>query len=192
MTPIDELEVKARVDDPSSLARALGAAGARLVFRGTMSDRRFDKDGTLEARDEVVRLRVYRPVGNAGGWGVLGWKGPVGARAGYRHRAEAETRVDDAEAALVLLERLGLTVSLRIDREIEQYQLGDAVLRVERYPGMDTLIEVEGPPDAIERATAATGLPRQAFLPESLPYFVAEYERRTGRRARLAASDPQS
>jgi len=192
VTRIDELEVKARVDDPPTLARALVAAGARLVFRGTMHDRRFDREDTLEVRNEVVRLREYRPAGGAAGWGVLGWKGPVGARDGYRHRAEAETRVDDPAAALVLLERLGLTVSLCIDREIEQYELGDAILRVERYPGMDTLIEVEGPPAAIERAIAATGMPRPAFLPESLPHFVAEYERRTGRRARLAATDPQA
>ena len=190
MTHVDELEVKARVDDPAALVRALGSAGARLVFRGTMSDRRYDRDGTLEARDEVVRLRLYQPASGEPGWGVLGWKGPVGARGAYRHRAEAETVVADAAAAAELLERLGLSVSLRIDRDIEQYGLGEAVLRLERYPGMDTLLEVEGPPDAIERAIAATGLPRAAFLPESLPHFVHDYERRTGRRARLAAGDP--
>lgn len=189
MSPSDELEVKARVDDPAAVARALAAAGARLVFRGAMSDRRFDRDGTFEARDEVVRLRLYRPAGGEAAWGVMGWKGPVSDRGGYRHRAEAETRVDDPEAALVLLERLGLAVSLRIDREIEQYEMGDAVLRLERYPGMDTLIEVEGPPAEIERAIRATGLPRAAFLPQSLPHFVAEYERRTGRAARLAAPE---
>lgn len=190
MTPVDELEVKARVDDPAALGRALGAAGARLAFLGTMSDRRYDRDGTLEARDEVVRLRVYQPADGAAGWGVLGWKGPVGARDGYRHRAEAETRVADADVAADLLERLGLQVCLRIDRDIEQYTMGEAVLRIERYPGMDTLIEVEGPPGAIERAIEATGLPRSAFLPESLPHFIADYERRTGRRARLAVTDP--
>ena len=190
MTPVDELEVKARVDAPAALVRALDAAGARLVFRGTMSDRRYDQNGMLEARDEIVRLRIYQPSDGAAGWGVLGWKGPVGPRDTYRHRPEAETRVTDAEVAAELLERLGLAVSLRIDRDIEQYTLGEAVLRIERYPGMDTLIEVEGPPAAIERAIAATGLPRTAFLPESLPHFVADYERRTGRRARLAATDP--
>lgn len=185
MTQIDELEVKARVDDSAALARALAAAGARVVFRGTMSDRRYDRDGVFETRDEVVRLRVYQPRDGTA-YGVLGWKGPVGDRGGYRHRAESETRVEDAAAAALLLERLGLEVSLRIDRDIELYELGEAVMRVEHYPGMDTLIEVEGPPAAIEDAIKATGMPRDAFLPESLPYFVAAYERRTGRRARLA------
>src|SRR5437762_1006540 len=38
----------------------------------------------------------------------------------------------------------------------------------------------------IEHAIAATGLARDRFLPESLPYFVAQFEARTGRAALLA------
>ena len=188
--PSDELEVKARVENPDALARALAAAGAALVFQGEMTDRRYDRGRSLEARDEVLRLRVYRPVDGGGGaaYGVLAWKGPVSTRGAYRHRAELESRIADPDAALALLQRLGLEVTLRIDRTITQYRLGAAVLRVERYPAMDTLLEVEGEPAAIERAIAATGLPRERFVPESLPYFVRAYERRTGRRAELAAA----
>lgn len=185
--PVDELEVKARVDDPQALAAALGAAGAALTFEGEMIDRRFDRAGTFAAGDQVVRLRTYRPAGGSP-HGVLGWKGPVSLRGAYRHREEIETPVADPGACLALLERLGLDVTLRIDRVVTQYRLDGAVLRVERYPAMDVLLEVEGEPAAIERAIKATGLPRERFLPESLPYFVEEYERRTGRRAELAGS----
>jgi hypothetical protein len=66
------------------------------------------------------------------------------------------------------------------------YRLGGAVLRLEWYPEMDVLLEVEGAPGAIERAIAATGLDRERFVAESLPYFVAQYEARTGRAAVLA------
>ena len=181
----DELEVKAQIDDPEALERALAAAGAELVFRGAMIDRRFDQGGRLESRDEVLRLRLYRPADGAPSHGVLGWKGPTSHRGEYRHREEIETPVTDADAALGVLDRLGYAVTLRIDRTISQYRLGAAVIRLERYPAMDTLLEVEGPPADIERAIAATGLPRDRFLPQSLPYFVAAYERRTGRRAEL-------
>jgi hypothetical protein len=51
---------------------------------------------------------------------------------------------------------------------------------------MDVLLEVEGEPAEIERAVAATGIARERFLAESLPYFVAAFERRTGRAALLA------
>ena len=182
----DELELKARIDDPEAVRRALIAAGAELTYRGAMLDRRFDRKERLRSRDEVVRLRVYHPADHAREWGVLGWKGPVGKKDGYRHREEWETRVDDPRAALVVLRRLGYKIVLRIDRAVEQYRLGAATLRLEWYPAMDVLLEVEGAPDEIERAIAATGLPRELFLPESLPYFTDEYEKRTGKAARLA------
>ncbi len=187
----DELELKARVDDPDALRQALLATGAELVYCGDMLDRRFDRKEHLRKRDEVVRLRVYHPADQSAEWGVLGWKGPVGKRDGYRHREEWESRVDDPRAVLVVLRRLGYKTVLRIDRSVEQYRLGEATLRLEWYPAMDVLLEVEGPPQDIERAIAATGLPREAFLPESLPYFTEAYEQRTGRPARVSRRDSQ-
>ena len=117
---------------------------------------------------------------------MLGWKGPVSERAGYKHREEWETRVDDPRAALVVLRRLGYKICVRIDRAVEQYRLGEATLRLEWYPAMDVLLEVEGTPAAIEAAIGATGMPRTDFLAESLPYFVRVYEARTGREARVS------
>ncbi len=182
----EELELKARVEDPDGLRRALLAAGAELVYRGAMMDRRFDRRGRLERRDEVVRLRVYHPHDRSTEWGVLGWKGPVRRRGDYRAREEWESHVDDPKAALVILRRMGYKICVRVDRAVEQYRLGDATLRIEWYPAMDVLVEVEGTPEAIERAIAASDLPRDAFLPESLPYFTAAYEKRTGRVARVS------
>jgi adenylate cyclase class IV len=182
----EELELKARVENPDALRKALLAAGAELVYRGAMMDRRFDRRGRLERRDEVVRLRVYHPADKSREWGVLGWKGPVQRRGEYRLREEWESRVDDPKAVLVILRHMGYKISVRIDRAVEQYRLGEATLRLEWYPAMDVLLEVEGQPEAIERAVTATGLPREAFLPESLPYFTAAYEERTGRVARVS------
>ena len=184
--PLEELEVKALVEDPDALRAALEHARAVREFSGEMLDRRFDRGGRLAKRDEVLRLRVFRPDDGAREYGMLGWKGPHARRGAYRQRAEVEARVADPGTILLILERLGYAESLRIERRVEVYRLGDAVLRIEWYPAMDVLLEVEGTPTAIERAIAATGLPRDKFLPESLPYFVAAYERRTGHPARLA------
>jgi adenylate cyclase class IV len=183
---VDELEVKALVEDPDALRAALVRAGAVLEFRGDMLDRRFDRHDRLADRDEVLRLRVFRPADGAPAYGVLAWKGPHSKQGRYRHRAEAEARVADPESVLAILERVGFAVLQRIDRRVEVYRLGQAVLRLEWYPDMDVLIEVEGEPAAIERAIAATGVARERFLAESLPYFVAAFERRTGRAALLA------
>jgi len=182
----EELELKARVENADAVRRSILAAGAELVYSGAMMDQRFDRKGRLERRDEVVRLRVYHPADKSPEWGVLGWKGPVQRRGEYRMREEWESRVDDPKAVLVILRHMGYKISLRVDRAVEQYRLGDATLRLEWYPAMDVLLEVEGQPDAIERAVTATGLARDAFLPESLPYFTAAYEKRTGRVARVS------
>lgn len=182
----EELELKARVDDPDAVRQVLVQAGAELVYRGTMMDRRFDRRGRLGRRDEVVRLRVYRPADRSPEWGVLGWKGPAHRKGEYRAREEWESRVDDPKATLVVLRRLGYRIVLRIDRAIEQYRLCDATLRLEWYPAMDVLLEVEGAPENIEQAIGATGMRRDAFLPESLPYFTKAYEARTGRIARVS------
>ena len=181
----DELEVKARVTDVPALEASLAGAGAVVEFQGEMADHRFDRDGELTGRDEMFRLRVYRPA-HGPVRSELGWKGPVGARGEYRHRAEVEITVGDDAAALELVRRLGFSETQRIERSVTVYRLEGAMLRLERYPDMDVLMEVEGEPDAIERAIRATGLPRLEFRAESLPEFVARFEARTGRRARLA------
>src|SRR5947199_347239 len=126
------------------------------------------------------------PADGSPAYGVLGWKGPPSQRGRYRHRAEAEARVAAPDSVVTILEQLGYAVSVRIDRRVEVYRLGQAVLRLEWYPAMDVLLEVEGEPSEIEHAIAATGLARDRFLPESLPYFVAQFEARTGQAALLA------
>ncbi len=88
---VDELEVKARVDDPAALRAALVRAGAVLEFRGDMLDRRFDRGDRLADRDEVLRLRVFRSAAGTPAYGVLGWKGAHSKQGPYRRRPEAET-----------------------------------------------------------------------------------------------------
>ena len=186
--PADELELKARIEDPAAVRRAMRRAGARLEFRGRMIDRHYDRGGELAARDEVLRLRMYLPANGrrrADG-AILAWKGPASVRGEYRHRSELEIELPDSESALTLLEALRFAVVMTIDRRVEIWRLGSAMLRLEQYPKMDTLLEVEGPPRSIERAVRATGLARAHFLTQSLPYFVAAYERRVGHPARLA------
>jgi len=181
----DELELKARVDDPTALETAIVAAGAEPVFRGEMIDRRYDRNGKLEKGDEVLRLRVYKPEAGPE-FGVLGWKGPATVRKGYKHREEHESQLAQPKAARQILKNLGYEIVLRIDRKVAEYRLGAATIRIEWYPAMDVLVEIEGEPEAIENAVRATGLSRDRFLPEPLPHFIAAYEQRTGRTARLA------
>ena len=184
----DELELKAVIPDPDALRRRLRAAGGRVRFRGRMSDRRFDRGSELAAQDEVLRVRTYH---RADGHheAVLGWKGPVRrSREGYKQREEIEFPIaeDGTTLPLSFLSALGFEVVHAIDREVEIYELAGATVRLERYPDMDTLLEVEGLPNEIETAIRLSGIKRDAFSAESLADFVRRFEARTGRPAVLA------
>jgi adenylate cyclase class IV len=185
----DELELKAVVPDPAALRARLADAGATRGFRGLMSDRRYDRDGTLVGCDQMLRVRSYRPADGPPRC-ELAWKGPIGRSAeGYKRRAEltSEARPAPDEPDLIL-EALGYRVIHTIDRWVEVWSLAGADLRLEWYPRMDVLLEVEGTPAQIEAAVLATGLPRDAFTADALFDFVRRYELRGGTAA-LAVAD---
>jgi predicted adenylyl cyclase CyaB len=183
-----ELELKARIDDAARCRARLEAAGARLALEGRMVDRRYDlPDDALAARDEVLRTRqVTHADGRVDG--SLDWKGPTRTVDGYKAREERSAAAD-VEGVCTILERLGYLRVREVEREVAVYEIGGATVRFERYPRMDTLAEVEGTPEAMERAIGAMGLPRDAFSAARLTTFVADYERRTGHRAALSARE---
>jgi adenylate cyclase class IV len=184
-----EVELKGVFTDDAAATtarRALEGAGATLTFEGRLEDRRYDTpDRTLALRDYVLRLRVYRDGARRVERSSLDFKGPTGYADGYKVREEQSLSTDDPDALARILELLGYVVTREIDRQIAQFEHAGAIVRFERYPRMDTLVEVEGAPEAIERAILALGVPRANFTSERLPDFVMRFEVRTGQRAAL-------
>ncbi len=184
---IEELELKAVVPDVDELRTRLHGAGARLLRTGTMSDRKFDRIGELAVRDEVLRIRSsnFTPGGPEA---HLDWKGPTRvAEGGYKVRTEIECPIAGSPNQMEqILNALGYQLVFAIDREVEYYQVHGALLRLERYPHMDDLLEVEGEPESIEAAIGASGIPRSEFTADALADFVARYELRTGEIARVS------
>ena len=183
-----EIEVKSVVDDLDARRRRIVEHGAALVFEGRLEDRRYDTpDQVLTARDEVLRVRTYWRDGRPDT--ALEWKGPRLIENGYRVRDEQSVTSGSLETLELILMRLGYRVTKAIDRHIVQFELHGAVIRFERYPRMDDLVEVEGEPAAIERAIIALGMTREGFTGDSLASFTERYERRTGTSAALADAD---
>lgn len=179
-----ETELKAIVPDEDECAARLLNAGARLVSQGRLEDRRYDyPDRRLTMRDVVLRLRVSRTGTNTSA--TLDLKGAASYEAGYKHREETSVPIGNAGQMAGILTALGYVVTRAIDRDVRVLQLGRATLRFERFAHMDTLLEVEGPEEAIEAAIAASGLPRESFTPDRLYMFVQRFEARTGQRAAI-------
>ncbi len=185
-----EWELKAIVPDWDALLERLCSQGAVLEFEGRLEDRRYDTESLdLLARDHVLRLRAYRDLNGTVVRSSLDFKGATERRGGYKVREERSTSIDDPGTLAVILEQLGYQLTLAIDRVIVQLTLHGAVIRLERYPRMDDLVEVEGTPQAIEAAILATGISREAFTAASLATFMALFEERTGTAA--AVSDAE-
>ena len=183
-----ETELKAVVPDESACLARILAAGAIPVSDGRLEDRRYDyPDRRLTMKDLVLRLRVQwnGTASNA----TLDWKGAATFEGGYKHRDETSLRIGDPAQMASILEALGFEVTRAVDRNVRVLQLGDATVRFERFPRMDTLLEIEGPESAIEEAIRVSGLPREAFIADRLYQFVQRYEARTGQRAAICDAE---
>jgi len=179
-----EVELKAVVADLAATRKRIEKAGARLTYEGRLVDRRYDMESReLADHDEVLRVRRYESGGSAKTY--LDWKGRTETQGPYKMREEISTLVDDFAATELILDKVGFIVTMEIDREIAQYELGSAMIRFETYPRMDVLVEVEGTPEAIEQAIEALGMARGEFTSERLPTFVSRFEKRTGVRAAI-------
>ncbi|MEO8199180.1 MAG: hypothetical protein ABI679_01540 [Gemmatimonadota bacterium] len=184
--PHQELELKAVIPDLVAVRRRLVEAGAVLIFRGRMQDRRYDRHHELDRADQVLRTRRMVPENGAAGM-ILGWKGPARvSEDGYKLREELEYQISGGTDPEPLLRALGFVEVFAIDRWIETWAVGGATLRLEQYPLMDPLIEVEGEPAGIETAIQISGIDRDEFRTDSLAEFVARYQKRTGRTARVS------
>jgi len=181
-----EIELKSVVDDIAKRRRIVEDAGGELQFAGKLIDARYgDADGRLMLADHVLRLRVYET--GEGRKGHLDWKGPTEYENGYKVREELSTPVGDPDSLETMLENLGYSVLMKIERRIWQYVLHGATVRFEEYPQMDPLVEVEGPQQAIEQAIGVIGLPREGYTTDRLTDFVLRFEARTGRAAMLSS-----
>jgi predicted adenylyl cyclase CyaB len=179
-----EVELKAVVVDLAAARKQVEKAGALLVYEGRLVDRRYDIESReLADRDEVLRVRRYESGGAAKTY--LDWKGRTETQGRYKIREEVSTLVDDFAAVEHILDKVGFIVTMEIDRDIAQYELGGATIRFESYPRMDILVEVEGTPDSIEQAIEALGMLRGEFTSERLATFVSRFEKRTGVRAAI-------
>ncbi len=168
------------MSDPEQVRERLRQAGARLGFAGMMIDVRYDRNGELASRAEVLRLRLFR--GTTDVRAMIGWKGPTSiSPEGLKTRHELEYEIRSASAPPEAFpQALGYQPVHTIERYVEYYRLGTAEARLEWYPRMDTLIEIEGDAEGIDAVIRVTGLPRDGFTPEPLSVFAGRYASRTG------------
>lgn len=193
--PIQEIEVKFRIDDLDILARKLATAGFHLLTPRTheMNTLYDFPDGRLRARGELLRLRRYGER-----WTVTHKaKGNTGR---HKSRTETETQVADGEAMASIFTSLGLAISFRYEKFRAEWSddQGHAVL--DKTP-IGNIAELEGPPEWIDRTAAKLGIQPSQYITKSYAQMFLDWRERTGSSAsemtwdaigQQAANDPHS
>jgi adenylate cyclase class 2 len=114
-----------------------GLQAERVAPRAFEDNLVFDRDGELEAKGCVLRLRTDR-------FGArLTYKGAVSMEGSMRVREERETRVDDGETLRAILESAGFQAVARYQKHREEWRLGAVVVALDHTP-LGDFVEVEG------------------------------------------------
>ncbi|MGB3563466.1 MAG: class IV adenylate cyclase, partial [Thermoanaerobaculia bacterium] len=134
----EERELKFATDDLSGLRERLPELEAeRLGESGLEENRILDRKKELQGRGCVLRVRTDR----LGAW--VTFKGPARFDGQVKVRAEHQTRVEDPEALIQVLESLGYGVVRRYQKKREEWRLGGVTVALDHTPIGD-FAEFEG------------------------------------------------
>lgn len=169
-----ESEIKLRFADPDAARRAIVAAGGRL---STPKRRQRDclvdwPDRRLASARSALRVRLEP----AGGW--LTFKGPV-QQSVVKRREEIESAVADGPTVLALLQRLGLEVWFRYEKDREEYTCDGTVVALDDTP-VGTYVEIEGEEAAIHRVAERLGRGPADYIRDSYFRLHQQYCERLG------------
>ncbi len=172
-----ETEIKLRVRSVREIRRRLARAGARRFARQHEVDTLYDTPaGTLKRRGELLRLRLRR------GRALVTYKGPQEARRRYKIRREIEFAVSDPQGFRAALEAMGFRPWFRYEKYRTSY-------RLPRLPGLaieldetpiGVFLELEGPPEAIDRAARLLHYTPDDYLPATYYSLFLQARRRLG------------
>ncbi|HVM76208.1 MAG TPA: class IV adenylate cyclase [Candidatus Saccharimonadales bacterium] len=201
-----ETEIKLHISNPKSFLRMLAKLGAKPASpRVHEHNVIFDTpDGGLAKHGQLLRIRTEAPAPAAKGKKsarkgtprvILTFKSPPEQLAigelthhtGGRHkvREEIEVVLADASSLQKIFEGLGLKGWFRYEKYRTPYKLAgrykwakDLVIDLDETP-IGTYVELEGPPDAIDRAAQELGhSTRDYVLKNYLVLYIEDCKRR--------------
>src|SRR6266404_3319191 len=195
-----ETEIKLAVRDVKAFEKKLKKLGGKTVGVGSGRVHEFNTifdtpDGGLAKHGQLLRIRSETPEGKGKKSGtprvVLTFKQPIvrgvddeGAR--FKVREETEVEVTEAGAVMKIFEGLGMRGWFSYEKYRTTWRLGasarwakDLLIEIDETP-VGTYVELEGPPEAIDRAAEALGYMRKDYLLKNYLTLYAEDCRRRG------------
>jgi adenylate cyclase, class 2 len=157
-----EVEVKLGFDTVDRAVSAVLSLGAELVSARAFEENvLYDRDvDSLVSSGKMLRLRRFR------GRSIVTYKEPVPGDHAYKVRDEAEVDVDDPAELERIVVGLGFRPVYRYQKYRTCYRLGELQLMVDETP-IGCFVELEGPPEAIDRAARALGRSPDDYVVET-------------------------
>jgi len=157
-----EIEIKLHFESPKEALRRLDGLGGRLIQPREFEDNIvYDRQvDPLKSAGKLLRLR------RSGQRALLTYKAPVAGEHRHKVRQEEETVVEDPDAVEALLEGLGFRPIYRYQKYRTLFEVGDLHVCLDETP-LGCYVELEGPPDQIDRAAREMGMSPDSYVLET-------------------------
>jgi len=182
-----ETEIKLRVPDLERARVAIEGLGYLVHHERTHeSNAVFDTRARRLRRDgHLMRVRRF------GDQATVTFKGAaIDGR--HKQREEIEFTVSDADSATLLLHRLGLRPVFRYEKFRTEFTKPgqDGIITIDETP-IGNFLELEGPPDWIDRVAAELGYRESDYIKRSYGALYIEHCESTGTKPGNMLFDPK-
>jgi adenylate cyclase, class 2 len=169
----NEVEIKFRIENLTSLTRVLKCAGFKQITRSTHEmNSLYDLPGQkLRQQGELLRLRKY------GEKWVLTHKSK-GIAGRHKVRLELETAVENGQQMDAILRALGFAPVFRYEKYRAEWSDGKGHVVLDETP-IGSFGEIEGPSRWIDRTARALGIAPTNYITQTYAVLFFEWKRRT-------------
>lgn len=156
-----EIEAKIKVPGLEPVAARLKELGAEFLHEIRQTDTYFMNK---LLRDNDCGLRIRQEFSSVGQTAMITFKG-ARTESQYKSRPEYETSVGSGETMEKIIESLGLTQRIQVEKKRAVWQLGPCQVCLDELPRLGSFVEVEGPDeDAIFAALEKLGLQNEPHI----------------------------
>jgi len=139
-----EIEIKFKIKNLDFIRKKLKNQGAKFIGKAFERTIRFDTpNNDLEKNKKFLRIRT-------GFKNVITFKRKVKSKK-FKEREEIELEISDPRKMEIILENLGFTKKLIMEKYREKWKLGDTEIAIDTLPKMGSFIEIEGSKNGIEK-----------------------------------------
>lgn len=168
-----EIEKKYRLPSEECTALRVRLKDTGAIQRGEDFEENVIYGGSLDARNEVLRLR--RTERGA----TLTYKKQTESESSIKRRREEETRIEDADAMHAILDALGFRPTLIYEKRRETWTLDDVEIAIDELP-FGWFVEIEGDERAILEVERKLNLAGAEAEHATYPHLTAQHGVRRG------------